>query len=458
MGHGIYGGSGRQTRRHTIAAGATLSAAGGLFAVACGTSSAPADSVGGTGGAPKLKAGSTLVFWNDQGGGMTAVMQDWGKRFEQKHGVKVEVTSGLAGDFASKLTASFTAGTPPDVYRYLQENVPIVAAVDRNFLLKLDSFIKRDKFDLTDFRKDAVELYKWKGSTYALPRAYGLQCIFYNTDIFAREGLPPIPGDWNDKTWTYDKFVGAAQTLGRGGDRGERYAMFVPRASRLWASFIYSNGGAIVKKNADGLATEFAIQEQQAVDALQLMQDLIYKHRVAPQPSEEAALGNQLSLMQSGKLAMQITNPGGNANLRASGMPYDVGVFPLGNRASRRGTGGGGTGWGVSGPTKQQEEAWAFLSFIASKEAQVDELKEGSTTPVRISLSTSAEYISPPPKNARVFADGQEYVVRDPVHTRWPDVERDVVNKLLNEQLWTGKSPAAQVTKQIKEQGDPFFK
>ena len=37
-------------------------------------------------------------------------------------------------------------------------------------------------------------------------------------------------------------------------------------------------------------------------------------------------------------------------------------------------------------------------------------------------------------------------------------MKRDVVNKLLNEQLWTGKATAAQVTRQIKDLGDPYFK
>ncbi len=48
--------------------------------------------------------------------------------------------------------------------------------------------------------------------------------------------------------------------------------------------------------------------------------------------------------------------------------------------------------------------------------------------------------------------------MRDPVHTRWPDVTRDVVDKLLNEQLWTGQASAIQVTREIKEKGDPYFK
>ncbi len=383
---------------------------------------------------------------------MTAVMQDWAKRFQQKTGVNVDVTAGIP-DARDKITAALTAGTPPDVYRYLQETFPIVAAVERNMLLKIDSYVKRDKYDLADFRKDAVELYRWKGNLHALPRAYGLQCLFYAADLFAREGVPPIPGDWNDKTWTFQKFTEASQRLAR---TGERHALYVPRASRLWASFVYSNGGALVKKNADGLATGIALHETPAVEALQLMQDLIYKHNVAPTPPEERQLGDALALAQGGKLAMQITNPGGNARWRSTGMAYDAGVFPIG-AAARRGVGGGGTGWSISGPSKQPEEAWALLSFITSKEAQLDELAEGSTTPVRISISTSQQYLTPLPKNARVFADGQDYVVRDPVHARWPDLERDI-NKLFDEQLWTGQVPAAQVARQIRDLADPILK
>lgn len=35
---------------------------------------------------------------------------------------------------------------------------------------------------------------------------------------------------------------------------------------------------------------------------------------------------------------------------------------------------------------------------------------------------------------------------------------RDVLTPLLNERLWSGQEPAAQVMKQIKEKGDPYFK
>jgi multiple sugar transport system substrate-binding protein len=441
----------RMTRRTSLLGLPTI---GPIVAAAC---SIGVQGGGGGEAAPvgKLKAGVTLVYWNDMGEQYPAVMQQWADTFQQKTGVKVEATGGIT-TYQEKLTGAFASGTAPDVFRYLQSGIPIPAAVERNLLLKLDPYVKRDRYDLSDFRKDSIELYRWKGVLYALPRDYGLQVIFYNTDIFKRAGADPIPSDWNDKTWTFAKFLDTCTKVAR---ITGQYALFVPRGDRLWASFVYSNGGAIVKKDKDGLAAEFALAEQPATEALQFMQDLMYKYKVAPPPSEEGGLGKVQDLLQNGQLAMWITNPSdGQASLkRVANLPYDVGVFPLG-AGTKRGVGGGGTGWGVGAPTKYPDESWAFVSYISSKDAELDEVRIGQTTPARVSVATSPEFLAPPPAHARVFADGQEYVVRDPVHTKWPDISRDVVSKIMNEELWTGKSSAAQVTQKIKAQGDPYFK
>ena len=205
-----------------------------------------------------------------------------------------------------------------------------------------------------------------------------------------------------------------------------------------------------MKKNSEGLATEFQLADKGPSDALQLMQDLMYKLKVAPEPGQEAGLGgnggaNQIALMQQGKLGMWITNPGGRGDfLRAKMTSFDVGVMPLGPAGTKRGVGGGGTGWCIGGPTKNPEEAWAFLQHITSKQAELDEVAIGQTTPSRTSIALSKEFLDPstPPKNAKVFSDGQEYVVRDPVHAKWPDVARDVVTPIFNEKLWTGLMPA----------------
>jgi multiple sugar transport system substrate-binding protein len=443
-----------RTRRTILATGgaawgaALLSACGGTQSGSDSTAAAPAG---------KPKAGTTIVYWNDQSGQYPELMTRWATSFQQQTGVKVEATGGIA-EYENKLSAALAGGTPPDVYRYLQENVPLPAALEQNRLLKLDPYVKRDKYDLADFRKDSITLYQWKGNLLGLPRDYGLQLVYYNTEMFQKAGIQPPPASWEDKTWTFQKFLDSAQALMRSG--GAQYAVYVNRGARPWASWVYSNGGSIVKKNADGLSTEFALGEKNAVDAMQFVQDLIYKHKVAPQPGEEASIGAVAQALQNGRIGMRFGNPSDNNQMRTSGIPYDVAPFPIGPSGTRRGVGGGGSGWGIMGPTKQPEEAWAFLQHIASKQAELDEVAIGQTTPARTSVVTGKEYLDPaqPPKNSKVFADGQEYVVRDPVHSKWPDVQRDVVNKILTEQFWTGQASAAQAMKEIKDKGDVYFK
>ena len=227
-----------QTRRRAVIQGAAAMAIGPL-AVACGSNGGSQTKEVGS-GPPQLKAGSTLLWMNGQTGNYPAQMQRWAEQFEQRTGVKVQVNAGIT-DYDTKIQSAFAAGSPPNIFRYSPDTPSLITAVERNMLLKLDNLVKRDKYDLSDFRKEAIELYRWKGSLYALPRDYGLQLIFYNTDMFAKEGLPPIPGDWNDKTWTFAKFLEACQRLTR---PGERYALFLPRGGRLRYSWIYSNGGA----------------------------------------------------------------------------------------------------------------------------------------------------------------------------------------------------------------------
>jgi multiple sugar transport system substrate-binding protein len=422
-----------------------------VLAAACGGGEGPARP-----GAPALRAGTTIAFWNNIAGAYTQLMQRWADTFQQRSGVKVEVTDNSA-DYEPKMTAAYAAGTPPDVYRYRPEAVPLPLAVQQNRLLKLDDLLKRDRYDLSDFRKDALGLYRWKGVQYGLPRDYGLQLIFYNTDVFAREGIPPLPTSHEDRTWTFARLLEVAQKVTRG---EERYAFFLPRTGRRFYCFPYSNGGTLVKKNADGLATELSVTERPFVEAVQLAQDLVFRHRVAPAPEQERALGAEAQAFREGKTAMMITNPGANAGLLPSGVPYDVGVFPLGPSGTRRGLGGGRTGWAVAQPTRAPEETWAFLAYISSREGQLDEVAIGGTTPSRTSVATGKEFLDParPPKNSRVFADGQEYVVNDPVHARWPDVESQVVSRLLNEKLWTNQGQAAQVLREVKEKGDAILK
>ena len=97
--------------------------------------------------------------------------------------------------------------------------------------VQLDDYIAADNVDLSDFRPDAVTPLPVEGKTYALPRDYGNQNLFYNVDLFNEAGVEPPPVDWEDKSFTFEVFLDMLQRLvKREGDRVTQWGFLVNRA------------------------------------------------------------------------------------------------------------------------------------------------------------------------------------------------------------------------------------
>ncbi|HEY8742175.1 MAG TPA: extracellular solute-binding protein, partial [Chloroflexota bacterium] len=393
-----------------------------------------------------------LVFMCDIGAPYTTVAQHWADTFPQTHaGVTVQYQP-IVSNYNDKLTAAYAAGTPPDVYRYLQANTPIDAAVKDNLLLSLSSYADRDKYDFSDFLPQAIGLYQWQGKLYALPRDYGAQFIFYNVDLFQKMGVALPPTKWDDKTWTFTKFIDTAKqlTASQGGTTTQ-WGCLVNTGFRPWASFVYSNGATIVQNNSNGESTQITLADDNGVAGLQFMQDLMYKYHVAPTAKEKKPA------FSTGTVAMVIDNPGAvKTNRQVKGFTWDVAALPIGDASPRRGTGGGGTGWGAAAATKYANQAWQFITFIASQQAEFDEVAIGGTTPSRKSVINSSQFLEPsqPPKGSTTFPDGQQYVVADPVNINWPSISTQIVNAQMAH-LWDGTQPAKQIAATIKQLADP---
>jgi len=356
------------------------------------------------------------------------------------------------------LQTLMAAGTPADIYRYLQEVTPIIRVHESKIHLQLDDYITRDSYDIDDFRPDAVKLYQWEGATYALPRDYGNQNLFYNLDLLDAAGLEKPTVDWEDTSFTFEKFLEIAQALTKkSGDTTEQWGFLINRGQRPWASWLYNNGGALVHRDDRGVATDSALTDEASVEALQFLQDLMYTHEVAPRPDLESELGG-FDLFASGRVGIMLNNPSSVNQYRTiEAFQWDIGTLPIG-KAERRGTGGGGTGWAAAAATKFPDMAWKFLAYIANAQAELDEVAVGATTPARLSVVTSETFLDPtkPPTSVQGFAQAQEYVVRDPVHVRWPEITQRIYTPKMD-LLWGGTETAATVAQMIKDEADPLF-
>ncbi|MBN1351505.1 extracellular solute-binding protein [candidate division KSB1 bacterium] len=162
---------------------------------------------------------------------------------------------------------------------------------------QLSAFVKSGiAWDVTDFFKEmGIDIDKdiWKavhpnfiyeGRIYGFPMNAGVNAIWYNKAIFDACNEPYPEG-----CWTWEELIRLAKKLTVRDENGRIVYFGLLLDWFNWQQFVLQWGGSVY--TADG--TRCIIDNPEATTAIQLMQDLIYKHRVVPSPVDEAAMATQ---------------------------------------------------------------------------------------------------------------------------------------------------------------------
>lgn len=105
------------------------------------------------------------------------------------------------GNYTEKLLTMIAGNNAPDVFFVNATDIPIM--VTKQVLRALDEYVQRSHYDLRDFIPAALAEYQRSGKTYGLPRAFGMEAILYNVDLFQKAGVPPVPTDWKNTNWDF---------------------------------------------------------------------------------------------------------------------------------------------------------------------------------------------------------------------------------------------------------------
>ena len=163
----------------------------------------------GCGRTPPEQAGPatiTLFTWTRPS--ELAVNQNLCAQFEAEHpSIRVEIINEPGDRAMDKLQAMIAAGNPPDVMSiHGAFFIPLAA---KGALLDLDPLIRADAgFDLGDFYPELVELCRYQGRLYSLPRYTSVYVLFYNKDLLDAAGV-----SYPDESWTWDDYLAAARKL-----------------------------------------------------------------------------------------------------------------------------------------------------------------------------------------------------------------------------------------------------
>ncbi len=194
------------SRRHLLGGTLTALAAPALLA-ACGAQPAAQPGL-------SQEAKPTTLEWF---GKLKGVAQNDIDAFVQQYktarpNVTLNVTSvSNTAEGKAKLTSYAAAGTPVDVVSTFV-SIPTLRTLNGGY--SLNDYVKRDKFDTSQFAQNTMRGVEVKGKILALPHAYaGNELVFVaNKSLFQKYGVPLPAADWKNP-WGWQQFREAMKKL-----------------------------------------------------------------------------------------------------------------------------------------------------------------------------------------------------------------------------------------------------
>lgn len=305
--------------------------------------------------------------------------------------VKVELEFNSWAEYWNKLQAQMAANTAPDVFLvnggYMHEYA------SRDQLQDLNAKVEGDPdINLDAYFPPVLDMVRWEGSLWAMPRDCNTIGIFYNKNLFDRHGIAyPEPG------WTWEDFLEKARALTKDEDGDGRPESFGYLASFEsmevhYASWIWQNGGGILNE----AHTAAVIDEPAAVEAMEFYTSLVTKEEVSPDMAQASTFGSNMFL--TGRLAMSSE---GSWMLRAFSEidHFEWGIAPL-PTGKQQVAPVNGLGNAVYAKSKNPDAAWRLAKFLASRSYQEQLAKSGTSIPALKEVAYSDIYLdgSPPGK------------------------------------------------------------
>ena len=370
---------------------------------------------------------------------VTKSMAGWQKEHQD---IKVRFEHTPYSGYDSKILTRVAGGAAPDVIA--AESNYFVTFATRGVFLSLNQFIKEDAtFKLDDFFPSIIDRFTVSGEVYAIPRDVApFACVFYNKELFDQAGLPYPKDDW-----TWEDMLSMAQKLTKRDSSGRitQYGFY----GWAWQNFIYGNGGSLVDDVK--FPTKSTMDDPKTIEGLQFYSDLINKYEVMPTPLAMANSGMGIDMMfASGRLAIFWSGIWESPALREKySFQWDVAMFPK-NKVGGRKFGSGGTGYGIMKSTQYPKEAWEVVKALTSAEVQAEMAKRGLAQPALRSIATGPDWAENalPPANKKMLNEAVNYIVFDPFHSRWREIEAKFITPELD-LVKSGKETAEQAIKKI---------
>jgi multiple sugar transport system substrate-binding protein len=255
---------------------------------------------------------------------------------EKKYKVKIDYANIPWGEYLARYVTTVMAGDSMADIVSVEVNWFYPTLLLNNFCTDLSKLGVFD-FNAKKFQKETVEFGKYNGGVYCyeVGRIYPRGVLYWNKSMFAREGLPNLYDLFFNHEWTWDKMLEFAKKLTKDTDGDgiiDQWGIG-GAAQRLERALVISNNAHYIDIS-DKDNPKFALTTPNAIEALQMHQDLILKHQVVSMTPEGAPWDYNVQSFIEGKLGMLVGQIWKIDNIKDNMQDeYGIVLFPMGPRA-----------------------------------------------------------------------------------------------------------------------------
>jgi len=379
---------------------------------------------------------------------------DWAAtEFEKTH-PNIEIAITVAGGpgqgaYDQKFATMVAAGAAPDVAEMNMGHA--IGFVAQGVFLDLRPWMAKEKNLSWDaFPPAAVQLVTWlDGTIWGMPIDVYPSFTFFNEDLFNEMGLAN-PAELGPKGWTWESMLNAAKKLTKDKDGDgniDQYGI----DNRLWAwwgTAVHQAGGQLYDRAI--CPTRATFNNPAVIQALQFVQDLYWKHKVAvPQTSGTSST----HVIWLGNVGVSTVDGPGRIGDTFKNVKFAWDIAP-----QPRGPVRGGCRFTIDaieiiGSTRHPAEAWEWVKFLTTN-LEVVRRFVAATGRLPAHLQVQREYsqlVPYAPRHAAYMA----YEAANPdsgpivINPRAAEVNA-IVNPLI-QQVLDGKASPASVVVEIDE-------
>lgn len=370
------------------------------------------------------------------------VNQELKAEFERLHpNLEVKINNDPSGQAMQKLKTLIAGGEPPDLFSL--HGAAFVPLAAEGALADLGPFVEAESdLNLGDFYPGLLELCKYEGKLYSLPRYTSVYAIFYNKTLF-RAADQPFPSQ--REKWDWKEFLETAKALtkpGASGGRPERYGCAIDFTGARVYPWIWQNDGQLLSPDR----TRITLDTPACREAFQFLIDLKDVYHVTPavvrlefREGIDAFKNQRVAMYQSGPWDVQVLKG-------IKDFEWDVAPLPTGKKAA---TLLGTENYAISSRSRHPQEAWELFKFLLSPESQARMALALGKMPSRQSVAEKEFLQSSPDHDLQVFVDAIGYAVMPPNLPDWEQLGTAFKEEL--ELMWSGKVTVAQGCRDAQE-------